>query len=256
MRTVLICHHDSQLDRKGIASWLDSTSDLCAIVQIRDGRNAVSGRLRREFRRSGLLGLADALAFRAFYRIEHAAKDREIERTMLTKTLDKYPRHARETPLLEVEDPNSKEVLDFLANARPDVVIARCKHLLRESIFSIPLHGTYVLHPGICPQYRNAHGCFWALAQGDPRNVGATLLRIDKGIDTGPVYAHYRIQPGNPRESHMILQHRAVMEHLDQAMNTLGEICAGIGKPIDTSTSKSAVWGQPRLSAYLRAPKN
>lgn len=256
MRTALICHHDSALDRQGVASWLDSSSDLCAIVQIRDGRNAVRGRLQRELRRSGLLGLADALAFRAFYRFSHAKKDREIERTILRKTLDKYPRHAGETPLLEVEDPNGTEVRDFLAKARPDIVIARCKHLLRENIFSIPLHGTYVLHPGICPQYRNAHGCFWALAEGDERNVGATLLRIDKGIDTGPIYDQYRLQPGNSRESHIILQHRAVMEHLDQAMDTLGEICAGVGKPIDTSTSKSAVWGQPRLSAYLRIPRN
>jgi len=36
------------------------------------------------------------------------------------------------------------------------------------------------MHPGICPEYRNSHGCFWALANDDPERVGVTLLQIDK----------------------------------------------------------------------------
>ena len=47
------------------------------------------------------------------------------------------------------------------------------------------------MHPGICPEYRNSHGCFWALARRDLDHVGATLLQIDEGSDTGPVYAYY-----------------------------------------------------------------
>lgn len=255
MRTALICHHDSALDRHGVASWLDSSSDLCAIIQIRDGSKALKRRLRREWKRSGAVGMADVLAFRAFYRLAHANKDRELEQSMLNKLLVQYPRHAENTPVLEVEDPNCREVRDFLAAAQPDVVLARCKHLLRESIFSIPRHGTYVLHPGICPQYRNAHGCFWALSEGDLSNLGSTILRIDKGIDTGPVYAHYRIRTRTPKESHVILQHRSVVENLDPAMKALEEICVGTRKPIDTSADKSAVWGQPKLSAYIRTQK-
>ena len=47
------------------------------------------------------------------------------------------------------------------------------------------------MHPGICPEYRNAHGCFWALANRDLNKVGMTLLRIDKGVDTGPTFGYY-----------------------------------------------------------------
>src|SRR5436309_328007 len=32
---------------------------------------------------------------------------------------------------------------------------------------SLPARGTFVLHTGICPEYRNAHGCFWALARSE-----------------------------------------------------------------------------------------
>ena len=107
---------------------------------------------------------------------------------------------------------------------QPTLVIARCKTLLQQRIFSIPTLGTYVLHPGICPEYRNAHGCFWALARGDDANVGATLLRIDRGVDTGPVFGYFRVQSDPRLESHLVTEHRAVLEHLDAIRDRLREI--------------------------------
>jgi len=60
-----------------------------------------------------------------------------------------------------------------------------------RNIFAIPQLGTFVLHPGICPEHRNSHGCFWALANDDLRNVGMTLLRMNRGVGAGPLYAQY-----------------------------------------------------------------
>jgi methionyl-tRNA formyltransferase len=134
---------------------------------------------------------------------------------------------------------------------QPDLVIARCKTLLAERIFSIPRLGTYVMHPGVCPEYRNAHGCFWAMATGDAANVGMTLLRIDKGVDTGPVFGYFRVE-ADPRESHVVTQHRVVTEHLEAIRDTLLDIEAGAAVPIETAGRTSAAWGQPWLSAYLR----
>ena len=123
--------------------------------------------------------------------------------------------------------PNSTAAEAFIRERAPDLVIARCKTLLQERIFSIPALGTYVLHPGICPEYRNAHGCFWALASGDHANVGATLLRIDRGVDTGPVFGYFRVQADPRLESHLVTEHRAVLEHLDDIRDKLREIDAG-----------------------------
>ena len=134
----------------------------------------------------------------------------------------------------------------------PNLVIARCKTLLQERIYSIPALGTYVLHPGVCPEYRNAHGCFWALASGDHGNVGSTLLRIDRGVDTGPVFGYFRVEAEPRLESHVVTEHRVVLEHLDAIRDRLGEIEAGAATPIDTAGRRSATWGQPWLSAQLR----
>ena len=76
------------------------------------------------------------------------------------------------------------------------------------------------MHPGICPEYRNAHGCFWALATGDTGNAGMTLLRIDRGVDTGPVFGYFRVD-ATLAESHIVIQHRVVLDHLDAIRDTL-----------------------------------
>ncbi len=107
------------------------------------------------------------------------------------------------------------------------------------------------MHPGICPEYRNAHCCFWAMATGDHANVGMTLLRIDKGVDTGPVLGYFRVD-ADPAESHVVTQHRVVLEHLDAIRDKLVEIEAGAATPVETAGRASAAWGQPWLSAYLR----
>ena len=109
-------------------------------------------------------------------------------------------------------------------NRRPELIVARCKSLLKEQIFSIPRLGTFVMHPGICPEYRNAHGCFWALANGDRDNVGMTLLRIDRGVDTGPVFGYFRVKPEPRPESHVVVEHRVVLDHLDAIRDVLLDI--------------------------------
>jgi hypothetical protein len=89
------------------------------------------------------------------------------------------------------------------------------------------------------------------MANGDHENVGMTLLRIDKGVDTGPVFGHFRITP-DPSESHVVTEHRAALEHLDRVASVLRDVAAGRAQPIDTKGRPSAAWGQPWLSVYIR----
>jgi methionyl-tRNA formyltransferase len=108
------------------------------------------------------------------------------------------------------------------------------------------------MHPGICPEYRNAHGCFWALANGDLERVGMTLLKIDAGIDTGPVYGYFTYPYDEVHDSHLVIQRRMMLENLDAIAQKLCDIHAGRAQPIDTSERSSAEWGQPWLTAYFR----
>ncbi len=46
------------------------------------------------------------------------------------------------------------------------------------------------IHMGISPYYRGTDCNFWALYDGNPHLVGATIHYISKGLDTGPVLYH------------------------------------------------------------------
>ena len=250
MRTLVICHDGADLDREGLVRWLGSFSTVAGTLVIKEPGGRLRKRIAREITRVGFWRFLDVLAFRAYHTMTKAAGDRRWERRALDHLRTRFPDRP-EPPELVVGSPNSKGAEAFIRERKPDLVVARCKTLLSDRIFTIPRLGTYVMHPGICPEYRNAHGCFWAMATGDWDNVGMTLLRIDKGVDTGPVYGYFRVD-ANPRESHAITQHRVVLDHLDAIRATLLAIEAGTATSIDTTGRKSAAWGQPWLSALVR----
>ena len=234
MRTLLICHDGADLDREGLARWLGSFSEYVGTVVIREPKAGLKKRIAREIARVGAWRFLDVLAFRAYYALARSASDRAWERRELARLRRIVSAAPEPHPRIVVASPNSAEAESFIRRRQPDLVIARCKMLLAERIFSIPRLGTFVMHPGICPEYRNAHGCFWAMAAGDADNVGVTLLRIDKGVDTGPVFGYYRVD-ADPMESHVVTQHRAVLEHLEAIRDTLRAVEAGTAAPIDTT---------------------
>jgi hypothetical protein len=90
------------------------------------------------------------------------------------------------------------------------------------------------------------------LANGETDKVGLTLLRIDKGVDTGPVYGYFSYDFDETRESHLVITERVLFDNLDSVAERLLEIHSGSATPIDTVGRLSAMWGQPWMSAYLR----
>jgi len=253
MKIILICHYGSRLTQLGFSRWLSSFSDLLGIVEIHEDGSRTKQRIRTEIKRVGLLRFVfDVIPYRIYSRLFDAATDREWEKNKIDELCQRYPDIPETTEVLVTESPNSEAVREFISRLAPDMVVARCKTLIKEEIFSIPPDGTLVLHPGICPEYRNAHGCFWALANGEPDKVGMTLLKIDAGVDTGPVYGYYSYPFDIRHETPAIIHNRVVYDNLDALQEKFLEIHAGKAKAVDTTGRKSGVWGQPWLSRYLR----
>lgn len=193
------------------------------------------------------------MAFRGYARLCLAAQDAAWREDAIRRLRARYPADLESVPRIVVSSPNAEPAREFLARLRPDVAIARCKIILKPEVLALPRAGTFVLHPGICPEYRNAHGCFWALVNRDLERVGMTLLRANAGIDTGPVFLHAGCDIDEVHESHTVIQHRVVLENLDAIGRILISLSRGEAvATIPTSGRRSATWGQPRLSAYLR----
>lgn len=251
MKTILICHSGAELEEDGLARWLASWSELCGVIRLTEKSGRKWKRIRREVRRVGPLRFLDVLAFRFWYRFAKAKQDHAWEQAQLAKLRQRFPHVPENVPILETHSPNSEEAEEFLREIEPSVMIARCKTLLAERIFSIPSTGTFVMHPGMCPEYRNAHGCFWALARNEPDRVAMTLLKVDKGVDTGNVYGYFGCEFDELNESHHVIQYRTVLDNLDAIAEKFRSIEAGTAMPIDTTGRASATWGQPWLTRQI-----
>lgn len=251
MRSVLICHAEDRFDREGLAAWMAHELGLVGIVVLEENGAQRRARVRRELKRVGWLRFVDVVAMRLYYRLRLAAADRRWLDTAVARMLGRYGDVPELAPL-RVADVNDPRVIEFLERLAPDLVLARCKQLLKRRVFRIPRRGSVVLHPGICPEYRNAHGCFWALSQRDLERVGVTLLRIDAGIDTGPIFGYFRYPYDEKRESHIVIQYRSVLENLTPIAECLRALVSDAAQPIETAGRTGAVWGQPWLTRYLR----
>lgn len=253
MKTVLICHADDNFSKDSFARWLSSFSELVGIVQIQEDGSRAKQRIKAEIKRSGLLRfIFDVVPYRIFSRVIHSRKDQLWVDNKIKKIAATYKELPASVEILTTNSPNSSETSEFISRLAPDMALARCKTLIRKEIYSIPVDGTYILHPGICPEYRNAHGCFWALANNEPEKVGATLLKIDDGVDTGPIYGYYSYPFDPKNETPAVIHYRVVYDNLDQIKNELLDIHDGTAKAIDISGRRSGVWGQPWLSKYVQ----
>jgi methionyl-tRNA formyltransferase len=226
--------------------------DLAAIIEIHEPGDVLWRRIKREYKRVGTWRFLDVLAFRLYSRLALARLDREWEQNLLRSLESRYPDPPPTTRILQTASPNSKETEQLLKELRPDIIVARCKNILSARIFKQASVGTFVMHPGICPEYRNAHGCFWALALRDTGNVGMTLLKIDEGVDTGPVYGYFRCNYDELHDTHNMIQNSVVFENLDALRIRFEQILAGAADTIDTAGRRSQVWGQPWLTQYWR----
>ena len=81
------------------------------------------------------------------------------------------------------------EMYDALSAIAPDffVTIAYGK-ILRQSFLDIPRIAPLNLHASLLPKYRGAAPVQWSIIHGE-RETGVCLMRMDAGMDTGPVYA-------------------------------------------------------------------
>ena len=252
MKTVLMCHIEDELTVKGLSRWLASFSDLAGMVLIREPGSRTKQRIRAEVRRSGWLRFVfDVLPYRIYSKFFLTRLDRQWRAEKIEQLLQQHPEAENFGEPLVCTSPNQDSVKHYLERIAPDLMLVRCKSLLNKSIFSIPRLGSFILHPGICPEYRNSHGCFWALANGDFEKVGATLMMIDAGIDTGTIFGYFSYPYDVRRETPNVIQSRVVYDNLDVIRAKLIDIDNGIAKPILTGGRNSKMWGQPWLSEYL-----
>jgi methionyl-tRNA formyltransferase len=91
--------------------------------------------------------------------------------------------------VFQPESLKSPEAAARIRAARPDVVVVVAYGvLLPPAILDIAPHGALNIHASLLPRWRGAAPIQRALLEGD-RQTGVSIMRMDAGLDTGPVLA-------------------------------------------------------------------
>jgi len=90
-------------------------------------------------------------------------------------------------PVIERSDLNSKAFQDMIRTLEPDLFISIAAPIIfKEDLINIPKIDCINIHNSPLPNYRGMLPNFWQLYHGE-ENVGITIHKIDKGIDTGDI---------------------------------------------------------------------
>jgi len=96
-------------------------------------------------------------------------------------------------PLLQEPSLKTPGVLEKLASFKPDaVVVAAFGLLIPQAVLDLPRYGCLNIHPSLLPKYRGAAPIQAAILAGDDF-AGVSLMRLDAGWDTGPVYSRAQV---------------------------------------------------------------
>jgi methionyl-tRNA formyltransferase len=124
-----------------------------------------------------------------------------------------------------------REERDRLQALAPDlIVVVAYGLLLPKAILDIPRLGCLNVHASLLPRWRGAAPIQRALLAGDIR-TGISLMRMETGLDTGPVYAYAEIAIG-PRDTSADLHDRLATLGADALIRHLPAIAAGNLAPV------------------------
>jgi methionyl-tRNA formyltransferase len=126
----------------------------------------------------------------------------------------------------------SESAHDFFRRIAPDaVVIIAYGKIIPETLLAIPPLGWINLHASLLPKYRGAAPIHWAIVEGETK-TGLTTMRLDAGLDTGPILLQKEI-PIGPDETAAELAARMAEEGAPLVLETLRKLAAGEIVPVE-----------------------
>jgi methionyl-tRNA formyltransferase len=92
-------------------------------------------------------------------------------------------------PLIQPEKLRQSEAMQQLRAWNPDlIVVAAFGQLLKPDVLDLPRFGCINVHASLLPRWRGAAPINAAILAGD-EETGVTIMKMDAGLDTGPMLA-------------------------------------------------------------------
>jgi methionyl-tRNA formyltransferase len=114
-------------------------------------------------------------------------------------------------------------------------VTAQYGLLVPKQILDTPTYGILNVHTSLLPKYRGASPIQSALIAGDTQ-TGITIMKMDIGLDTGPILTQQPVQIG-PDDTYLILDQKLAKIAAPALTEALKAYVAGVLTPIKQDTA-------------------
>lgn len=144
-------------------------------------------------------------------------------------------------PVIQPRRLKEPEAMQNLSAWNPDlIVVAAFGQILRSEALDLPQYGCLNVHASLLPRWRGAAPIPAAILHGDELS-GVTIMRIDPGLDTGPILSQRSTHIG-PEETAGALSQRLAELGADLLLETIPGYLRGdiLPQPQDDARSTYA----------------
>lgn len=129
-------------------------------------------------------------------------------------------------PIIQPEKLREPDAMQQLRDWAPDlIVVAAFGQILKKDVLDLPQHGCINIHASLLPRWRGAAPINAAILAGD-EETGVTIMRMDVGLDTGPILAKKSIRLTADDTAGSVFQTLSTLG-ADLLIETLPEYLAG-----------------------------
>ena len=166
-------------------------------------------------------------------------------------------------PVLQPERARAEPFISELRELKPDLIaVVAYGQILPPAILDLPAFGCLNVHTSLLPKYRGAAPIQWAIADGEAE-TGVTIMKMDAGLDTGPVLSTRRT-PILPADDSQTLHDRLARLGADLLVETIPDYVSGkiLPQPQPSAGSSYAAkikkedgridWSQPAQKIWNR----
>ncbi len=166
-------------------------------------------------------------------------------------------------PILQPLKARDEEFINQLREFKPDLmVVVAYGQILPQTILDLPRFGCLNVHTSLLPKYRGAAPIQWVIANGDAE-TGVTIMKMDAGLDTGPVLS-VRRTPILPSDDSQTLHDRLGRLGAELLAETIPDFVAGKispqPQPVEGSTYAAKIkkedgqidWNSPAEKIWNR----
>jgi methionyl-tRNA formyltransferase len=141
-------------------------------------------------------------------------------------------------PVLQPAKARDEQFISQLRGLQPDlIVVVAYGQILPQAVLDLPKCGCVNVHTSLLPKYRGAAPIQWAIANGETE-TGVTIMKMDAGLDTGPVLSQARA-PVLPEDNSQTLHDKLAQLGAELLVKTIPDFVAEKIQPEPQNNSEA-----------------